>query len=96
MNPHYSLYYMHLTFIFPLAIEKECLVVRDYYWWPSVRRLYETHTLHWMGSLSNIELYDVLQSLLSPSSFQSNLSVVHLHTVHVLVTTLISSIVGSL
>lgn len=49
--------------------------MRDYYWWPSVRRLYESRTLHWTGSLSSIELQDVLQSLLSPASFHSNLLV---------------------
>ena len=56
----------------PPAIERECLVVRDYYWWPSVRRLYESRTLQWAGPTLPGELQEVLQSLLNPSLFHSN------------------------
>lgn len=55
------------------AIEKECQVVRDYYWWPSVRRLYESQTLHGIASSGLPELPDVLASFLAPASFQANI-----------------------
>ena len=53
-----------------VAIERECQVVHDYYWWPSVKRLYESEVL--IGSRSS-DLNDVLSSLLQPASFQNNL-----------------------
>jgi hypothetical protein len=54
------------------AIERECQVVHDYYWWPSVRRLYESQVLAGIGGNNPPELADVLNNLLYPASFHNN------------------------
>ena len=70
----YVHYFNKYLFISSLAMERECLVVRDYYWWPSVRRLFESQVLTGLSSRTAHQLrkMDILNCVIQSSSFQNN------------------------
>ena len=59
------------------AILRECQVVMDYFWWPSVKRMYQTQTFKGT-QVSELTLPDVLNNIIAPTSFQSNMCVLYI------------------
>uniref|UniRef100_A0A1X7TGN0 SMP-30/Gluconolactonase/LRE-like region domain-containing protein n=1 Tax=Amphimedon queenslandica TaxID=400682 RepID=A0A1X7TGN0_AMPQE len=55
-------------------IERECLVVRDYYWWPSVRRLFESQVLIGtsLRGTHKLSSHDLLTFIIQSATFQTN------------------------
>lgn len=54
-----------------LGIEKECRVIRDYYWKPPIDTLFETKVLH-SGPPTVTHPDKPFLHMLTPGNFQSN------------------------